>query len=142
MRRHIILALGRMPIQIALLIIRHNPFHSITHVLPNVAIPILIHTQRARGMLHEQMQDADFVVLDLGELFDNVIGYEVGAARFGREADSFLEPRHAGGCGCVAGGSWRGAEEGEEGEAEERVEEAGEECEDEDYEEEEGRSDA
>lgn len=35
-------------------------------------------------MLYEEMEDADFVVLDLGDLFRDMVGDEVGAARLGR----------------------------------------------------------
>ena len=45
-------------------------------------------------MLDEEVEDADFVLLDLREFFEDVVGDQVAAARAGREREGFLEPRH------------------------------------------------
>lgn len=48
-------------------------------------------------MLHEQMQNPDFVRRDFGDLLLHDRGDEVGAPRLGGEGELFLEPRH---CAC------------------------------------------
>lgn len=48
-------------------------------------------------MLHEQVQEADFVVFDLWDFFRDDVGDEVGAPRFGGEGELCLEPGH---CCC------------------------------------------
>lgn len=45
-------------------------------------------------MLYEEVEDADFVVLNLGDLLCDMVGNEVGAARLWRESDGLLEPGH------------------------------------------------
>ena len=91
-------------------------------------------------MLHKQVQDADFVVFDFGELFDDGVGDEVGASRLGREREGLLEPRHV--VVVVVNrrrrGRCRGLLKGSEGQLEDGEEEIGEEAEDEDGEEEDG----
>ena len=61
-------------------ILNNNPIKRITHIPPNIIIPILIQTQRATRMLQEQVQEAAFHVFDLRERGHDVLGYEVGAA--------------------------------------------------------------
>jgi len=46
-------------------------------------------------MLHEEIQQADFVGGQFGELRDDVLSYEVGAARGWGQGEGFLEPGHA-----------------------------------------------
>lgn len=45
-------------------------------------------------MLDEEVQDADFVVLDLGQLSFDVVRDKVGAASLWGEGESLLKPRH------------------------------------------------
>lgn len=90
--RHIILPLSRMPIKRPLLISGRNPIQGITHIRANIIIPVLIQRECAAGMLHEQIQHADFVVADLGQFGENVVGDQVGAAAAGGEGEVFLEP--------------------------------------------------
>lgn len=47
-------------------ILNHNPIQTITHILPDITVPILIHTQCTRRMLQEQMQQAAFHTAYLG----------------------------------------------------------------------------
>lgn len=42
------------------------------------------------------MEDADFEVLELGDLPGYFVGYEVAAAGFGGERELFLEEGHGG----------------------------------------------
>lgn len=83
-----------MPVQIPLPILRRNPIQGIAHILPNILIPILVKTECARRMLNKQIQQADFVRLDLREVVDDRIGDEVRAPRFRGERQGFLEPGH------------------------------------------------
>lgn len=46
-------------------------------------------------MLYEEVKDADFVVLDFGELLCDVVGYEIGAAGLWWKSESLLKPRHS-----------------------------------------------
>ena len=43
-------------------------------------------------MLDEQVEQAGSVLLEFGEAGDDVVGYEVGAARAGWEGEGTLEP--------------------------------------------------
>lgn len=43
-------------------------------------------------MLDEEVEEAGLIGFYLGELFEDVFGYEVGAARAGGEREGFLEP--------------------------------------------------
>jgi hypothetical protein len=47
-------------------------------------------------VLNEEVHDADFEVLELGELAGDFVGDEVAAARFGGEGELLLEEGHAG----------------------------------------------
>lgn len=55
-------------------------------------------------MLDEEGQQPDFVVLDLGELFGDGVGYEVGAAGARGEREGFLVPGGMISGGIVLGG--------------------------------------
>lgn len=99
-----------MPIQTrSLLILGHNPIQRITHVRAHVLIPILVQTQRAARVLHEQVQDAYFVIADLGKALLDVGGDEVAATAAARKGDAFLKPGHgAGRLGRARGMGWEG----------------------------------
>lgn len=97
-----------MPIEVPLAVIRRNSLQRISHVRAHVVVPIFVQRQRAARVLHEQVQQANFVVAKLGELGDDFVGDEVGAAGARGEGECFLEPRHflfAFGliCSCVFG---------------------------------------
>lgn len=81
-----------MPIQSSLPIFRRNPIQSITQILPNILVPILIHTQRTARMLHKQIEQPDLVGRDLGQGRDYFRGDEVGTPGAGGEGEGFLEP--------------------------------------------------
>jgi hypothetical protein len=87
-----------MAIQVPLLVFRRYAIKRIRHIGSHILVPVLIQGQAARGVLHEEMQYADFVVLQFGQLRDDFIGYEIAAARPCREREGFLEPGHAGLC--------------------------------------------
>jgi hypothetical protein len=94
MRGHIITALSIMSVQsLALLVLRHNAVQRRAHVRAHILIPVLVQGQRARCMLDEEVQQAGFVVFDLGDFFEDVVGNEVGAARSAGEGKGFLCPR-------------------------------------------------
>lgn len=90
-----------MTIQISLPIIRRNPIQRITHISPDIIVPILIQRQRTTRVLHEEVQHADLVVADLGELGEDGVGDEVGAAAAGGEGEVLLEPGHCVWCSVV-----------------------------------------
>lgn len=158
--RHIIRPLRIMPIHPLPLppprLLRHDPLQRIAHILPHILIPILIQTQRAARVLHEQVHQADFELFDLRQRVHDLGGDEVGAAAAGGEGELFLEEGHCwweGGGGWEAGAGTRamvvvggvgrggggGGEEGEEGQFEEGDEDVGEEGEDEEGEKEQTR---
>lgn len=83
-----------MTIQISLPIIRCNAIQRITHISPDIIIPVLIQRQRTTRVLHEQVQHADLVIADLWELGEDGVGDEVGAAAAGGEGEVLLEPGH------------------------------------------------
>jgi hypothetical protein len=103
-----------MPIQRPLPILRRNPIKRITHIRPDILIPILIQTQRARRMLHEQVQQAYFIGFQLRQLRCDVLSYEIGAPGLRGEREGFLEPRHA---AWERGGElrWEGSRAGQDG---------------------------
>lgn len=100
-----------MPVEIPLAVRRRNPVQRIAHVGAHVLVPVLVQRERAARVLHEQVEHADFVVAEFGELGEDFVGDEVGAAGAGREGECFLEPGHFfflsvlidGGCGLVLG---------------------------------------
>jgi hypothetical protein len=75
---------------LALLILRYNTIQRRAHIRANILIPVLIQRQRARCVLDEEIQETGFVVLDLGYFFEDVVGYEVRAARSAGEGEGFL----------------------------------------------------
>jgi hypothetical protein len=82
-----------------LLILGHNPVQRIAHIRAYIFIPVLVQTERARRVLHEQVQETCFVRLELGEFVGYRRGYEVGAATACGECELFLEPGTPGGWG-------------------------------------------
>lgn len=132
------------PLPRVVVLLRHDPVQRIAHVGPDIRVPVLVHAQRAAGVLHEEMQDADPVVLDLWQLRRYLVGDEVGAARPGGHGERSLEPGHGAGrgrrgssrgMGRLLGG---GPVQDCEGQSHEVVEDGREEAEDEEGEEEEG----
>ena len=119
MRRHIISPLRVMPVDLLPLLplIRRDPLQRVRHVLAYVLVPVLVEAERARRVLDEEVQEADAVRGDLGELARDAVGDQVGAARGRREGELLLEPHRRG------VGGWGGLEEvvdvWEEGEEEE-----------------------
>lgn len=83
-----------MPIQIPLTIVRRDAIQRVAHVGAHVLVPVLVQREAAAGVLHEEMQSADFVGLQLGQGGDDFVGDEVAAARARGESECFLEPGH------------------------------------------------
>lgn len=117
----------------------------IRHVGADIVVPVLVQAQGARGVLHEEVEQADLVVLDLGHGLRDVVCDEVGAARLGRQRELLLRPRH-GGCrywrdwrGRGVGRACRGWEDEGVGEPDEVVEQSGEEAYEEDGQEQEAQ---
>lgn len=55
--------LRRMPIKtLPLRILRHNPIQRITHISPDILVPILVQTERATRVLHEEIEEPDFIL--------------------------------------------------------------------------------
>ncbi len=94
--RHIIQPLRRMPIQRPLLVLGRQPVQRIAHVLPDLLVPVLVQAERTARVLHEEVEQADFVLFELGELLLDVRGDEVGAAGLGGQRELLLEPGHCG----------------------------------------------
>jgi hypothetical protein len=94
MRGHIIRALGIMPIQsfLAAWVLGHDAVQRVGHVGAHVRVEVLIERERAGCVLDEEIEESGLVGFYLGELFEDVLGYEVGAARAGGEGEGFLEP--------------------------------------------------
>lgn len=95
--RHIVLALGRVSIQIPLAIRRGNAVQRVTHVSADIVVPVFVQREGAASVLDEEMEHADLVIAELGEFGDNMVGDEVGAAGAGGEGEGLLEPGHCGG---------------------------------------------
>lgn len=81
-----------MSIQIALLILGRNAIKRIAHIGPDIRVPILIQGQSAASMLHEQIQEADLIRSDLGQLVRDMVGNEIRSPRLGRQRNRLLEP--------------------------------------------------
>lgn len=47
-------------------------------------------------MLDEEIEEADFVVLQFRKIVGDLVGDEVAAPRFGGQRDGLLEPGHLG----------------------------------------------
>ncbi len=77
--RHVVWAFGVMPVQLLSVRprLRYELVEGIAHVRPHVRIPILIQAQSAAGMLHEEIEQANFVRLDLRKGRNDDVGYEV-----------------------------------------------------------------
>ena len=99
-RGHIIQALRIVPVKLALPVLGRNAVQRIRHVLAHVFVIVFVQAQGARSVLDEEVHDADFVVLELGQLARDFIGDEVAAAGLGGERELFLEERHAGQLWC------------------------------------------
>ena len=101
MRRHIIQTLRTMPVQIPLAILRRDPIECVAHVLPDFFVPVLVQREGAGCVLDEEVEDADFVVAELGEFAGDGVGDQVGAPGALGEGEGLLEPGH---CGKRGGG--------------------------------------
>lgn len=75
--RHIVRTLGRMSVHLSVL--GNEPIQGITHVDLNILVPILVDGQCARGMLNEEVEEADLVISDLGKLLLDLFRDEVAA---------------------------------------------------------------
>lgn len=85
-----------MAIQRALPVRGGNAIQRITHVSAHIVVPVLVERERTAGVLHEQIEHADLVVAQLGQLGHDLVGDQVGAAAARGESEGFLEPGHAG----------------------------------------------
>ena len=83
-----------MPIEIPLPIRRRNSVQRIAHIGAHILVPVLVQRERAAGVLDKQVEHADFVVADFGELGEDFVGYKVGAAGARGQGEGFLEPGH------------------------------------------------
>lgn len=93
-----------MAIKIPLAILGGQAIQRIAHVGAHIVIPVLVERQAAAGVLDEQVQQADFVVAQFGELGGDVVSDQVAAARARGKREGFLEPGHGGGSCCCCGG--------------------------------------
>lgn len=57
-------------------------------------LTVLIQAQRAAGVLDKEVEQADFVVSDLGDRRQDVVGDEIRAARLGGQRKVLLGPGH------------------------------------------------
>jgi hypothetical protein len=64
------------------LVLGHDPVQRIAHVGADVRVPVLVQAQRAGCVLDEEVEEPDFVGFYFWQCGDDVVGYEVGAARF------------------------------------------------------------
>lgn len=133
--RHIVRPLGRVPVQIPLPVLRYDSVQRVAHVGPYVFIPVLVQGEGARRVLHEQMEQPDLVVSQLGQVLLDVVRDEVRAAAPGREGEGLLEPGHGrrpdvGAARGRAGSDSLGAgsREGAEGQSEDEGGDVGEEA--------------
>jgi len=94
MRRHVVQALGVVPVQIPFGVFGRQAVQGVGHVLAHVLVVVFVQAEGARGVLDEEVQDADFVGFELGELAGDFVGYEVAAAGFGGEGEGFLGEGH------------------------------------------------
>lgn len=79
----------------------------IAHIGADVVVPVLVEAEGAARVLDEQVQQADLVAAQLGQVVYDVVRHEVGAARARGEGELLLRPRH--GC-CSSGGiRWWGS---------------------------------
>jgi hypothetical protein len=76
---------------------------------------VLVQAQSTTGMLNKQIQQANFVISNLGKIRNHLIGYQVGAPRFCGESKLLLEPSHCA-CSSVRISFRRGVQEGDEAE--------------------------
>ena len=74
------------------LILGHNPVQSRAHVCAHILVPVLVQRQRAGSVLDEEVEQPGFVVFNLRELFQDCVGYEVGAPAARGEGELLLEP--------------------------------------------------
>lgn len=122
MRGHIIQPLRIMTVQIPLTILGRQTVERVAHVLAHFLVPVLVERQGAGGVLDEEVENADFVVFQLGELAGHFVRDEVAAAGLGGEGELFLEEGHGCFLGCwlgwfvgVAGCWWAAGAGWEEG---------------------------
>ncbi|KAK1825248.1 hypothetical protein LTR12_000048 [Friedmanniomyces endolithicus] len=144
-----------MPVHLPLNILGSDSVESVRHVGPDVRVVVFVQGEGAGGVLEEEVEEANFVGFELGEVGEDFGGDKVAAPALRGEGHFVLVRFGSGWCWGEAGGGWTagagwedlvgGLEgcaaevfEGEEDGFEEDVEEAGEEGEDEDYEEDEG----
>ena len=67
-----------------MIILRHNPGQRVSHVGPDVGVPVLVQAQGAAGVLDEEVKDADAEGVQLGrEAALDVVGDEVAACGAG-----------------------------------------------------------
>lgn len=92
--RHIVQPLSAVPVQISLPVLGRDAVERVRHVVAHILVPVLVQAERARCVLDEEVEQADLVVAQLGQLALDVVGDEVGALGIGREVDGLLEPRH------------------------------------------------
>lgn len=95
--RHVVLSLRGVSVQISFSIRRGNPVERVTHIGADIVVPVLVQGEGTAGVLDEEVQHPDLVVAEFGELGDDMVGDEVGAARARGESEGFLEPGHGGG---------------------------------------------
>jgi len=62
----------------------------------HIRVGVFVDRQRGRGMLQEQMQQADTQVGEFGQGVDDLAGDEMKTAWAGSELECALVPRHSG----------------------------------------------
>lgn len=97
--RHVVWAFVAVPVEVFALGTGFggDTIEGVAHVGTDILVPVLIEAEGAAGVLDEEVQQADLVVADGGQLVEDDIRYEVRATRPGRQGEVFLVPRHGDG---------------------------------------------
>jgi hypothetical protein len=83
MAGHVVRALGVVDVMIAL---GHNTLERGLHVLADIWVAILVEGQSRRRVLQKQVQHANFVLLDLGNILKHLVGHEIASRAPGAES--------------------------------------------------------
>lgn len=89
-----------------------DAIHCIGHVGANVVVPVLVQAQRTARVLDKQVEDSDFVILELWKSAHHIVGDEVRALGLAGQRELLLEPgAHCDGgrgAGRICVGNWWG----------------------------------
>lgn len=73
--RHVIRTFARVLVQIPLAVFWRDAVEGVAHVGADILVPVFVKREGAGCMLHEEVEEADFVVLDLWDGGGDVVGY-------------------------------------------------------------------